>query len=120
MSIQDIGDDLEAIADDLRQVGLEPGDIAFEPVGQVIERIRVQAVKCRNPRGDFLAYTHTEHPNGERGTHVSEKIELCGIPVRGVQRITWTKGVREKPQVHFSAVARVFIQNVRDGLYLPR
>jgi hypothetical protein len=102
MSIQDIGDDLEAIADDLRQVGVEPGDDAFEPIGQIIERIRVQALKCRNPRGDYIDY---EHDNG------TDKITLCGVPIRGITKVTWVKSVRGRPVVHLEATVRARIHD---------
>lgn len=104
MSIRDIGDDLEVIANDLRLVNLKPGDEAFEPVGQIIERIRVQAIKCRNPRGDYIEFEHIEG---------SDKITLCGIPIRGVTKVAWSKGVRERPEVTIVASARVRVEDVR-------
>lgn len=102
MSIQDIGDDLEAIADDLRQVSVEPGSDEFEEIGRITERIRVQAVKCRNPRGDYIDY---EHDDG------SDKITLCGVPIRGITKVTWVKSVRGRPVVHLEATVRTRIHD---------
>jgi hypothetical protein len=104
MSIQDIGDDLEAIADDLRQVSVEPGSDEFEEIGRITERIRVQAVKCRSPRGDYIDY---EHDDG------SDKITLCGIPIRGITKLTWIKPARGRPEVHLVATVRTRIEDVR-------
>jgi hypothetical protein len=105
MSIQDIGDDLEAIADDLRQCERRAEEASSRrSAGASSSRIRVQAVKCRNPRGDYIDY---EHDDG------SDKITLCGIPIRGITKLTWIKPARGRPEVHLVATVRTRIEDVR-------
>jgi hypothetical protein len=103
MSIQDIGDDLEAIADRLAGVDLNE-EASEEDLRRIVEQIRVQVVKCRNPRGDYIEY---EHDDG------SDKITLCGIPIRGITKLTWIKPARGRPEVHLVATVRTRIEDVR-------
>jgi hypothetical protein len=102
MSIQDIGDDLEAIADRLAGVDLNE-EASEEDLRRIVEQIRVQAFKCHNPRGDYIEY---EHDDG------SDKITLCGVPIRGVVKVMWVKSVRGRPVVHLEATVRTRIHDV--------
>jgi hypothetical protein len=55
-------------------------------LGQIIERIRVQALKCRNPRGDYIDYEHDD------GTRTRSPSAAC--PVRGASlKVTWSQVV---------------------------
>lgn len=106
MSIQDEGEQIEIIRELLSGAlrGSTENGTLEEVAAETVKDLAAIAIRLRNPRGDYIDY---EHDDGR------DTLTLCGIPIRGVQRATWSKGVQEQALVTFEARARVRIQDVR-------
>lgn len=115
MSIRSVSDQVSEAAGLVRLLDADNVEASRE---QIANQLDALARQLRSPRGEYITYFHTQQPN-ERGggVFVSERITIDEIPVRGVQEISWTKGLRGRAMVTIKAYASVVIQDTqRNGV----